>query len=177
MSDFCLVPLTGRRDGQRVIVGHAKASPEDFDELSSYRWHLSPKGYACRGLARPGGRTTTVRMSRQILGLKIGDPRQADHINRDRLDNRRTNLRIVTHQQNHQNRPSDRGSASPFRGVTRDGEWWRASVFLNGRRVNLGRFADEQEAAQAAAAFRAEHMPFSADALLLSSSTPQGVAP
>ncbi len=102
-------------------------------------------------------------MHRLILGLEAGDPLQADHINRDRLDNRRANLRAVTASQNRHNQGSRPGSSSTHRGVS----WsekrgrWEASVNVNGRAHFLGRFADELDAARVASEFRREHMPFS----------------
>lgn len=53
----------------------------------------------------PSGKRSTVRMHREILGLYQGDKREGDHINHNTLDNRRGNVRIVTHQENaHNNR-------------------------------------------------------------------------
>jgi hypothetical protein len=106
-------------------------------------------------------------MHREVLGLAADDSRVVDHVNRDRLDNRRSNLRLLSAAENAQNQGPARGSTSRFRGV----HWcasrrkWVARVKIDGRHRNLGRFDDELEAARVAAAYRAEHMPFSAEAL------------
>ncbi|GAH21431.1 unnamed protein product, partial [marine sediment metagenome] len=50
---------------------------------------------AVRGIRR-GGKNIQIPMHRQILGLKPGDGKIVDHINRNPLDNRRVNLRIVS---------------------------------------------------------------------------------
>lgn len=104
----------------------------------------------------------TFAMHRQILGLEAGDGCEVDHRNGDGLDNRRSNLRLVTRAQNKQN-VSARGGYSKHRGVTFDRrrQKWKAQVKLNGTTHNVGRFDDELEAARAASAFRRQHMPFS----------------
>lgn len=101
-------------------------------------------------------------LHREILGLSYGDGKEADHRNRCRWDNRRSNLRIVSRAQNAQNLPSVAGATSHHRGVS----WvareqrWRAHVQHEGRFHSLGYFTDEDEAAEAARAWRREHMPY-----------------
>jgi hypothetical protein len=104
-------------------------------------------------------------MHRLILGLPVGDPRLGDHINRNRLDNRRSNLRIVDRAGNGQNVGSRAGSTSSFRGVSWDSRnrKWSAQCMLRQKLYHLGRYTSEIEAARAAAAFRAEHMPFAVE--------------
>lgn len=76
-----------------------------------------------------------------------------DHINHDGLDNRRCNLRLATRQQNAWNsRKADRTRTSNYKGVTYAG-WgkkrkrWRAIIFIKRRRVHLGYFHTQEEAA------------------------------
>ena len=73
-----------------------------------------------------------------------------DHKNGDRLDNRRQNLRVATHQENAFNSTKLRGTwTSKFKGVSWDAtnQKWRASIRVNERAKNLGRFSLEIEAA------------------------------
>lgn len=93
-------------------------------------------------------------LHRWLLGLAPGDPRQADHVNRDRLDNRRANLRIVTGAENASNVVANRNSTSTHRGVHLRRGKWIAQAQQNKRRVHLGTFATEQEAADAVSAHR-----------------------
>lgn len=104
------------------------------------------------------------RLHRVILGLGPKDNVEIDHINRDRLDNRRCNLRILDRQRNAQNVPA-RGGSSQFRGVTWDKNRrkWVAQANHEQRHIFLGRFDSEQAAADAAARFRELHMPYSTD--------------
>jgi hypothetical protein len=140
--------------------------------LADQRWYLDSdpeRGYGKPYARRNGevdGRRVAVYLHREVLGLPHGDKRQVDHINGLTLDNRRANLRIVTHAEQAQNRRKRSATSSRYRGVTwdRSREKWLASATVNGRRTTVGRFESEDEAGAAVAAWRAEHMPFSQEA-------------
>lgn len=68
----------------------------DYENVSRYHWILHD-GYA---QSRQG--KNTIHMGRLILNCPVG--MEVDHINHDKLDNRRANLRIVTRSQNCANR-------------------------------------------------------------------------
>ena len=157
-----MIPL---RNQKGETVAHALVDESDFEQLNRHRWFLGRSGYAARS-DYSTGRCRQVLMHRVILDLHHGDPRQGDHINRDRVDNRRLNLRVLTSAEQAQNRGARRGSASAFRGVMRgwrDG-LWIAQVTLDGVRHHLGTFPNETDAARAAAAARAELLPYSQEA-------------
>jgi hypothetical protein len=160
LGDTAVVPLY-RRDGS--VADYALVDPSDHAAVTQYRWCLHPFGYAVRSVG-PRSNRGQIRMHRTVMGLELGDPREVDHENRDRLDNRRANLRIVTRAQNLQNVPA-RGGASRHRGVTWDKrrDRWQAQAKLNGRQHFLGYFRSETDAAEAAAAWRAEHMTHAID--------------
>lgn len=70
---------------------------EDSELVSQYKWHVNDKGYAIwRGIK--DGKKQTIRMHRLIMNTPEG--MDTDHINHNRLDNRRANLRICTRQEN-----------------------------------------------------------------------------
>lgn len=139
---------------------------EDHDWASEHGWHLmlvDRGGYAVRKEG-PDNARRSVLLHREVAGLEYGDPRQVDHINRDKLDNRRCNLRIVSPDAQKQNIPAV--GRSRFRGVCRThckSAPWKARVKMNGRVHELGYFATEEEAGEVATAFRAEHMPYATD--------------
>ncbi len=164
LSETQRIPLQ-RRDGE--IVAYAIVDAADHEWLSQWTWRLSGDGYAMRS-ERQNGRCRPIRMHRLILGLGMNDPREGDHRNRNRLDYRRTNLRIAERgaKDNQQNKPSYAGSSSQYRGVSwaRRQRKWVARVRLDGKLHYLGYFADEDEAGAVASAWRAKHMPFSEDA-------------
>lgn len=133
------VPLT-RRGG--TVVAHAIVDEEQYERLSGMRWHLY-RGYAAHTL-RNGSK---ILMHREVVGAKPRDGSEIHHLNGDRLDNRRDNLKITTkaeHQHEHAGR-----SASGFRGVY----WhtngrWQAQVKCKGIKQTLGYFDDPREASQ-----------------------------
>lgn len=82
------------RKGQIILVDDC-----DYEWLNAMSWAVSSSGYAIRS-ERVDGRPQSVLMHRRILGLQAGDRRDVDHINGNRLDNRRANLRACTRSQN-----------------------------------------------------------------------------
>lgn len=156
-APYLEIPLRARDGSIRAIT---RVSAEDYDQLATNRWRLTPHGYASRNMHRDG-KWWSIPMHRAIMGLKTGDPREVDHINRDRLDNRRSNLRIVTKRQQMQNQPAQRGSTSQFRGVSfhaASGKW-QAEVAGH----YLGIHASEAEAGKVARQGRARLLPMSPD--------------
>ena len=134
---------------------------EEDRPLAEYNWSLDRWGYIRR--RRTGG--SDIRMHREVTGL-IGAGRKviADHINRDRADNRRENLRVCTQAQNTQNQTPKTCGSSQSRGVSRKRPGlWQAYGSIGGKMTHLGFFDDEDEAAQAARQWRAENMPFAID--------------
>lgn len=155
------IPLRGRGGTVRAYV---LVDDADFELLAGRRWFLD-NGYAVR---QEGGRKDAqkVYMHREILGLARGDARTVDHISMDRLDNRRANLRVTTFAENMQNRRSQRGSSSKFRGVSfnKAAGRWEAYAETGGVKQSLGLYAKEDEAAAVASNYRAAHMPFAMEA-------------
>jgi hypothetical protein len=116
-------------------------------------------GYAYR-MKKTGRRSVPedkIMMHRELLGLVHLDGKQGDHINRDRLDNRRANLRVVTSADNSRNTGSRRNSSSKYRGVClRDGSRWVAQATFEGHNNYLGSYKIEEEAARVVNAFWVE---------------------
>lgn len=142
------IPLSNR-PGVFVTV-----DAEDVDALSRSRWMFMAGGYAV-------ATTSDHRyMHREILGLVSGDGLQGDHINGDKLDNRRANLRAISQAENLRAFKAPRpGATSRYRGVSwsKDRERWVANARLADKQHPLGRFHSEEEAAAAVNAFWVEH--------------------
>jgi len=121
--------------GKQAIVDDS-----DYEYLMQWKWHYA-HGYAVRGV-RKNGKVTIVLMHRVILGAKTGE--QVDHINHDRLDNQRSNIRVCTHEQNQHNRSLNRNNTSGYKGVhwNKDCKKWLASIKVSYKRIHLGCFTD-----------------------------------
>lgn len=148
--DCVLLPLY--RDNE--IVGTTLLDAADGDHVVARgRW-----GIAC-GYASRWDDGQHLALHRYLLGLPAGDPREGDHVNLVPLDNRRSNLRVLTHKGNGQNVPSQAGT-SAFRGVSWDvnRRMWQAHATVDAKNYALGRYPDEVEAAEVARKFRLAHM-------------------
>lgn len=96
-------------------------------------------------------------MHRLIIG---GDSTLwVDHINGDTLDNRRSNLRLVTGAQSNMNRRVRRDSKTGFKGISlhHSGLYYRAAIHLNKKTVHLGYHRTAEEAARAYDAAAKQH--------------------
>jgi hypothetical protein len=146
------IPLRGR-DG--TIRATALIDDEDA-HLAEHRWCVNGRGYVMR---RSGaGFAYLHREVARAIGMEAPE---VDHINGDRRDCRRENLRPATRALNAQN-VKQSGGTSRYRGVSFE-QWtqrWKAQAHVGGRNFNLGRFDSEADAAEAARAFRAAHMPY-----------------
>jgi hypothetical protein len=157
------IPLRGRREQGTVVIGYSLVSAADEAWALQYTWYLNRYGYAMRSLPRPASNSY---LHREILGLGIGDPRIGDHINRDPLDNRRSNLRILLRHQHNHNMGGHRDSRdSKHRGVCYrpDRGKWRAYGSLARQWHHLGYFDTEEEAAEASRAWRLANMEAAVD--------------
>lgn len=116
---------------------------EDFTLLSQFKWHLSNVGYACRSY-----KNKKCYMHRLITNAPDG--MDVDHINGNKLDNRRSNLRVVTRSQNMANLKSAR-SKSGYKGVVWNAalKKWQAQIKVNYKNHSLGYFITAIEAANA----------------------------
>jgi hypothetical protein len=132
--------------------------------LERFKWRVGNRGYVVRETWSNYERHV-VLLHRAILGLTPADKVEVDHRNGNKLDNRRSNLRLATRQLQQQNVASHRDSNSRYRGVCWDRRRgrWRAHAHVGGRHRHLGYFTDEAAAARVAADFRREHMPGAID--------------
>jgi hypothetical protein len=155
-DDSVLIPLRAR-DGS--IRAYAIVDAADAAWVNQWRWCLSD-GYVHRNAG--GGKH--VKLHRELLGLTRGDGVEVDHENRNKLDNRRGNLRRATHAGNMQNHPGYGGS-SKYRGVTWNKKLnkWVASIRAYGKQTHIGVFVSEDEAGAAARRARETLMPLAVD--------------
>jgi len=133
---------------------YAKVDPADYKRLRKYEW-FSIKGtrnfYAVRRERKPTGRKfTTIYMHREII--EIADGLLIDHKNQNSMDNRSANLRAATRTQNIRNRKKfSRPGVSKYKGIYRDKiqKRWIARIMFKKKRIYLGSFRNEIDAAKA----------------------------
>jgi hypothetical protein len=149
-----------------VTVIKAKRKGETFDVLIDTKdlprlleidntWLVDGKGYVY-------GKIDQKRILLHRFIAKTPDGLLTDHINHNKLDNRKCNLRIVTNDQNQQNRKGSY-SQSGHRGVYfhKPTQKWTAKGKLHGKLYHLGSYDTVEEALRARISWEREHMPYS----------------
>jgi len=114
----------------------------DFEKLNQFRWSFHSAGYATRNRAR-------ILMHREIMNAPRG--MVVDHIDGNRLNNQRSNLRVCSHKENCRNQKKQIiKRSSRFKGVSlyRNGKW-RVAIKLNQVDIHIGYFESEESAALA----------------------------
>lgn len=150
------------RDRFGMVRAWALVDVGDFDRLMERRWHYGAR-YVRSGVGPSRNNRTLLRLQNEVFGLPPGSGMEVDHIDRDPLNNRRANLRILQKGLNQQNASKAKGKSSRFRGVSLSNGYWVAGVTSNGVFHYGGRFKDEEEAGRAAAALRRQYLPLATD--------------
>lgn len=129
----------------------ALVDDEDYEELAKHKWTSAVRKYTVYAVryTMESGVRSVIYMHRVITNAVPG--MKVDHKNGNGLDNQRHNIRECNDKQNQQNRYPSGGCSSTHKGVC----WqinrhtWNAYITINHRRIHLGVFACEGEAANA----------------------------
>ena len=130
--------------GNTVLV-----DDEDMHIVKRHSWFMTRAGYVCTSVRVGVNKRRTMGLHRVILG---DPPTPAiDHVNRNKLDNRKSNLVACTDSENSRNRDfttTRRGKTSKYWGVSqnRSGRW-QVVVKVDGKAVHFGVFLTEIESA------------------------------
>lgn len=138
----CRLPLWNK-SGE--VVGHSLIDPDDHRRFSGMRFYRTSHGYARTTLGESREYLHRLVLGHECAGLEV------DHINGDTLDNRRSNLRAVTHAENAANRIGRHArNRSGYRGVYKNERGsWTAQTAIGGKTRYLGRYETPEEAERA----------------------------
>jgi hypothetical protein len=118
---------------------------EDYDFVKRNSWHqinLNNENNPYINSTKYG------TLHRYLMRDKLSDKLQVDHINMNKLDNRKSNLRVVTQQENLHKKTVYKTNTSGHQGI----KWnkhlnkWQVQITRNKKRVHLGVFANLQDA-------------------------------
>jgi hypothetical protein len=125
---------------------HALVDGVDFVRVALRSWYVNAQGYPTCGV-RNGRGSKTLSLQRFIMNPPEG--MVVDHINRNKLDNRRENLRVVTYQESAFNRGVKKNKVdSPLKGIRAARNQWEARITVGGVLLSVGFFATATEAAR-----------------------------
>lgn len=121
---------------------------EDYERLNAYKWRIYKEKSAITI-------ETTIDRKTRKLGNVIFDIKNTNqvvvHINGDRLDFQKTNLKLISKSEMNLYKKGNVKSTSKYKGVSwskRDNKW-RAQIQSKGKTIHLGAYLDEDEAAEA----------------------------
>ncbi len=124
----------------------------DYVDLAAFHWRFARNAYAVR-YTTINDQRKTIFLQREIMQRILNGPipigLQVDHLNRDRLDNRRANLRLATRSQNQANKaPGQVNNTSGYKGVSAHDTAFEARIRVNREGLYLGRYNDPVTAAR-----------------------------
>jgi len=122
---------------------------EDAEEIGKYNWHLNNHGYAVRKSSAVFAKPAMITMHRVINNTLEGF--DTDHIDGNRINNIKSNLRSATRSQNMQNANKIKTNTSGYKGVGwhKSTKKWQAQIQVSGKQMHLGYFNSASEAAKA----------------------------
>ena len=117
---------------------------EDWEKVTSHVWHKSCKGYIISGR-----RQNMILLHRYVVNAP--NTMQVDHINRDKADCRKANLRFATNALNCANTATNKNNLSTgHKNVYLQNNRYRVIIRKNGAANNFGRYSTLEEAVSVA---------------------------
>lgn len=134
----------------------AEAIIDETDaDLTAVKWSMATVGYAFRNRSRRAHTEgpAIIWLHRVIMERILGTPLpkgEVDHVNRNKLDNRRANLRMSDRSLNSANREMQCNNSTGYRGVypSRNKRRWRVAIGFYGENIHLGVYDTPEEAAR-----------------------------
>lgn len=167
--DFAVIYLT-RRDGMvlKTIIDVADLpKAQSIGGMWFACWDPGTSSFrVCGALIDSSGKRKMVWLHRFLVNAPAGF--DVDHFDHDQLNNRRINLRIITHKENSQNRlrANKNNISSGILGVSwsKKHNRWISKIVVSGEQIFLGQFKNKEDAAIAVVNARARLMPYSREA-------------
>jgi len=132
-----------------TTVTETKIDIEDFEKVVEHKWYYSHQhGYICAKEPTPTPSRKGIYLHRVIMGDTNG---MVDHVDQDKTNNRKENLRLCTISQNAMNTKLYKSNTSGYKGVYYDkkSDAWRAKIEYKRKVYNLGLFSSAEKAAAA----------------------------
>lgn len=131
------------------VIAKTKIDLEDAEKCKEHKWYLKQ---SAKGKVYVQKRMGRIHLSHFVTGFVKEKGMVVDHINGDTLDNRKENLRIVTHQQNMMNQrvlPSNNTSGVIGVGWNKENSCWDAQIKYNQIMYHLGSYKNKEDAIKA----------------------------
>ena len=131
--------------GQFTIVDN-----EDFERLNQYKWFCSNRGYVCRNKKLGYGKFNRKTEWMHRLIINTPENMYTDHINGNKLDNRKSNLRICIKSENNRNVNKRKNNTSGYKGVFFNKVWktWFVKLTIGKKYITGGKtYKNPKEAA------------------------------
>ncbi|GAG10749.1 unnamed protein product, partial [marine sediment metagenome] len=132
-------------DKEGNVKDYAIIDPEDYEKVKDFKWGINSGGYVF--CSRQNG--IGFKLHRLVLGLLNNE--RPDHIDGKPLNNRKSNLRVCTHQENCCNTKKPKNNTSGYKGVTweKTRNKWKAYIAFNYKCIHLGLFENKIDGAKA----------------------------
>lgn len=121
---------------------------EDYDNIKNYCWWKHHTGYIMAD-SFTNGKRKTIYLHKLVMKCPYSGRFQiVDHINGNKIDCRKNNLRYATAQQNNQNHKLNKNNKSGYSGVqwNRWHKVWDVCISIDGKRTYVGTSKDKNEA-------------------------------
>lgn len=138
-ASYVKLELLGR--ALKTDFNYFLVSKSKLEYVLKHSWYLGSNGYPIAYTAR------SKTLHRNLCG-KQEKGFVIDHINRNKLDNRDENLRIITSKENSYNRSKNKNSNNSYKGVKKSGNKFIACITKDGKRREINNIETEEEAAK-----------------------------
>ena len=143
INDYAYIDLY---NSQCEVICKAIIDIDDVDRIKEYKWYAKN----CRDTSMYCTSNAVGQLHRFLLNLEKSDNILVDHINGNTLDNRKSNLRLCTNQENIRNCKVPKNNTSGHKGVywVANRNKWAAQITINNKTISLGRFNTLDEAVE-----------------------------